>query len=140
LVPLLAQCENQLSDEWIRELKRGPLFEAMDKSGSEASLVAVFFRDLRRVMNKKLPALQTQASAATSNNAGPFEAYGLTLCQGIDAVLTGKMTIRRFIRAHLNVPEAELLVTDELLNRVVQQLVRYYLMRYAISGCVEPTS
>lgn len=124
----------------MRELKRGPLTEVMDKSASAASLVAVLFRDLRRVMNSKLPALQTQASAATWKSTSPFDMYGLTLSQAIDALLTGKEIIRRFLRAHLAEPEAELLVTVELLNRAVQQLVRYYLMRYAAVGCVEPTS
>ena len=130
LIAAIANHETELHDHWLRQISETTTFGHLMRLYPGLDPVRETLRDLRRVLEGKLPASTNWPGAAEPSQIGPQGVWRIGLCQGIEVVLAGEAVLRRWTRDNLRASDGEFLDLFETLNRATHQLVRFYSLRY----------
>ncbi len=130
LIVLLQKDEDGICEAWSARLAENAILAGVKMTDGAASPVRVLVRDVVRVLEGKLPAAKTPSGTP---RAGPLDGWQIGLCQGIEAILTGEVVVRGWVRAYLDATDSECLELYEQISRAFHQLIRYYAVRYCKS-------
>jgi hypothetical protein len=130
LIAEITAHETELHDLWVRRISETTTFGQLMRLYPAFDPVRDSLRDLRRVLEGKLPASNIWPGATEPPQIGPQGVWRIGLCQGIEVVLMGETVLRHWARTHLRAGDTEFLDLFETLNRATHKLVRFYALRY----------